>query len=399
MDDYGKNTLLQPIYCSGSGFSYSDAELHALMESVERYSNMTIDKSSLLYASFKDTTNEVVNPKDLILYSEKQYQRSGFKYSRFSNESVIPWVYGYDLFNGKRVLIPADFVYYPPMRENPLVQETSNGAAAHINIVDAILNGLYEVVERDAFLIMWLSKISRPVVDISNCYDIDSSFMELIKFINNSHGMEVKIVDLTNDVEIPVFLAACYNRNDRYPGLIVGLGCHFNPKTAIQKALFEMELMLREFLESPNKRNISIKRISSPMDHGIFYFNPKMRKYWDFMIEGKKDDFYSIHGNSIIEYTNNDTRESNRLLTKIVKSSHTMNHRVLYVDITPADICRMRVVVVKVFVTGLQPMYFGTNYQRLNLQRLYQVPLTLGYNQMRFPDAFPELNLAPHPLA
>ena len=103
IDDDSKNTLLQPIFCSGSGFSYSDAELHALMESVERYSNMTIDKSLFLAASFKNITTEVVNPEDLVLYSEKQYQIPGFKYSRFSNESIIPWVYGYNLFNGKRV--------------------------------------------------------------------------------------------------------------------------------------------------------------------------------------------------------------------------------------------------------------------------------------------------------
>ncbi len=42
--------LQQPIHCSGSGFSYSDADLHALMEAIERYSNMTVDKpSSFIY--------------------------------------------------------------------------------------------------------------------------------------------------------------------------------------------------------------------------------------------------------------------------------------------------------------------------------------------------------------
>ena len=281
------------------------------------------------------------------------------------------------------------------------MRETSNGAAAHTNLFDAILNGLYEVTERDAFLIMWLNKLSMPILDISNC-DIDPSFKELIKSIT-SQGMEVKIIDLTNDIEIPVFMAACYansTTNDKYPGLIVGLGCHINPKIAIQKAIFEMELMLREFLEHPNKKKIAIKRISSPVDHGIFYFNPKMRKYWDFMIDGKKNnDFYTVHRNRVIESSYNNTRESNRLLTKIVMSLHKMDHRVFYVDITPTDIRRLGIVVVKVFVTGLQPMYFGTNYERLNLQRLYSVPRSLGYYKSRNPDVFPELNLAPHPLA
>jgi hypothetical protein len=166
----------------------------------------------------------------------------------------------------------------------------------------------------------------------------------------------------------------------------------------MQKALFEMELLLRDFLERPIKKKIAIRRISSPIDHGIFYFNPKMRKYWDFMINGKKNSNFSLdHGNDIINYGDN-VKDGYTLLSEIVKSLHERNHRVFYVDITPADIRRLGIVVVKVFVTGLQPMYFGTNYERLNLQRLYGVPITLAYHK-RNPHSFPVLNLAPHPLA
>ena len=141
------------------------------------------------------------------------------------------------LFSGKMTLVCADFVYYPALREKPLVFETSNGAASHTNLVEAILNGLYEAIERDAFLIMWLKRLSMPIIDLKN---LPFSFDESIRLIDK-FGMSLKLVDITNDTNVPTVMAVCYNKSDNYPALIVGSGTHVDPKKAIRKALFEVE--------------------------------------------------------------------------------------------------------------------------------------------------------------
>lgn len=375
-------------YNSGSGFSANEAELRALMETVERYSNIMVDESRFHWAPYDDVKKIAINPIDLTLYPHERYDKYDFRCSQFSPDVTIPWIDGHDIFSGKSILIPADFVY-PPIQRKPLVFETSNGAAAHVDKVLAILYGLFEVIERDAFLIMWLNKLSMPILDVKS---LPFGFKESINSINN-FGMEIKLVDLTNDTNIPTIMAACYNKSpDKYPALVIGIGSHIEPEKALQKALFEMEISLLDILEKPMKKKISIEQISKPYDHKVFYLNPKMRKYWDFMLNSKKKKYVLPKGIEMSVKKNN----SCSLLMTVVRQLHTMNHRVLFSDITPTDMRRIGLSAVKVLIPGFQPLFFG-NDPRLSSQRLRTVPIRLGYNRRTTGHAS-ELNLAPHPL-
>jgi ribosomal protein S12 methylthiotransferase accessory factor len=380
-----ENSLIAPSP-SGSGLSATEAELHTLMESAERYSNMVLDESRLIWSSYNGLREIAINPVDLGLYSEEVYDRKDIKCSRFLVNSEMPWIEGVDLYSRKAIMVPADFVFYPAIRKNPLIFDTSNGASAHVDNVRAILNGLYEVIERDSFLTMWLNKISMPVLDSKI---LPFGFDESIKLINH-YGMEVKLVDLTNDTTIPTIMAACHNKNpNRSPALLVGTGCHIDPAKALQKALFEMEFMLTEMLEHPNKKKINRpNQISTMLEHPLYYLNPNKSKYWEFMIHGAKKS-------TLQKLAKSSFKSNYDELMYIVRHLHGMNHRVLAVDITPSDIGKMGVKAVKVFVTGLQPLYVG-NRLRLNLERL----LTSAHqmNHHAIPNSRLEINLAPHPL-
>jgi ribosomal protein S12 methylthiotransferase accessory factor len=370
---------------SGFGFNPYEAEMHALMESVERYSSMVVDESRLVWSTYNDIKKKAINPVDLGLYSDEQYDRNDLGCSRFSVKSVIPWIEGYDLYSDKPVMIPADFVHYPPIREKPLVFDTSNGAAAHTDIVKAILNGLFEVIERDAFLTMWLNRIPMPILDIRK---IPSTFVQSIKLINE-YGMKVKLVNLTGDSRIPTVLAACYNSNpDKYPALAIGTASHIEPEKAVQKALFEMEFGLIVSLESPREKINNPNQISSPHENALFYENPAERNHWQFMLSSKKKMRLprSINRRSSDHYNT---------LMRIVGILHAINHRVICVDITPSDIRRIGLRSVKVFVTGFQPFYVGTKI-RLNSNRLYESAVRFGGKRTYMGKS--ELNYALHPL-
>jgi ribosomal protein S12 methylthiotransferase accessory factor len=292
---------------------------------------------------------------------------------------------GQDLSCGKAVLIPADFVHYPPIREKPLVFDTSNGAAAHTDIVQAILNGLFEVIERDSFLTMWLNRISMPILDIKK---IPSTFNESIKLITE-YGMKVKLVDLTSDSRIPTVMAACYNSDqDKYPALAVGTASHIEPEIAVQKALFEMEFGLIVSLESPRESISNPNQISSPYENALFYENPLMRNHWQFMLSSKKKS--RLPG--LVKSISSDHYST---LMRIVGILRAINHRVIWVDITPPDIRGLGLKTVKVFVTGFQPFYVGTKI-RLNSNRLYTSAARFGRKRTSIGKL--ELNYAPHPL-
>jgi ribosomal protein S12 methylthiotransferase accessory factor len=374
------------VYNHGAGVSPAEAEVRALMETVERYSSMTVDESRLNWATYNDVKTKAINPVDLILYPDKQYEKENFACSKFFPDSVIPWIEGYDIFSGKQILVPADFVYYPPIRNKPLVLESSNGAASHTNLLRAILTGLFEVIERDALLIMWLNKLSMPIIEIEN---LPYSFNQSLKLIND-FGMQVKLIDLTNDTNIPTVMAVCYNRPGEYPALIIGTASHIEPEKAIQKALFEMELLLISVLEYPNRRKVELGYIATPYDHVLFYLNPDMRKYWEFVIASEKRSslLYSRTGmGNTDDYT---------LLMQIARSLHNLNYRPIYVDITPSDVRSLGIHVVKTFITGFQPMYFKEEYARYT-QRVNTVPERLGYRHAS--KTAWELNMTPHPLA
>ena len=369
---------------SGSGFTPTEAEIHTLMESVERYSSMSVDESRFIWATYNDVKHKAINPIDLGLYNDEQYDHDGFNCSRFSADSKIPWIMGQDLYSGNRVLIPADFVHYPAIRDKPLVRDTSNGSASHTNITQAILNGLYEVIERDAFLIMWLNKISMPILKIEKPPFCFSRSLKIIK----DYGMSVKLVNLTNDTSVPTVMAVCYNDKGEYPALVVGTASHINSQKAVQKALFEMEFGLIASLEEPRQNITNPNNISRMYEHPIFYRNPSRHKNWDFMLS-------SNIMNRFPKFTDK-FQDNKSVLYRLVKLLHKLNHRVVWVDTAPLDIRSKGLTVVKVFVTGFQPMYVG-NKVRLNAERLFNVPVKLGYRSesQKYKSS---LNFHPHPL-
>jgi ribosomal protein S12 methylthiotransferase accessory factor len=372
---------------SGSGDSPTEAEISALMEAVERYSSMVVEEKRLIWSTYSRVEKIAINPLDLVLYPNAQYDRAGFKCSRYSPDSEYPWIEGLDLFSGKRVLVPADFVFYPPFRERPLVLETSNGAAAHTDIVQATLNGLYEVIERDSFLVMWLNKLSMPALDIKR---LPFGFNESLKLMDEC-GIDVKLVHILNDTNIPTVMAVCYNKApDKYPAMVVGTASHIEPEMAIKKALFEMEFQLIIYLENPVKGKIlRPNQISASYEHPMLYLNPENRAYWDFMISSDRSTV-------LPRLARNKVEDTYGLLMRIVRLLSKMNHKVIRVDITPPDMRELGLNVVKVLVTGFQPLYFKSN-TRLSLDRLNTVPSHLGFNTKAGAYRRP-LNVAPHPL-
>lgn len=379
-----EDSLISPSP-SGSGFSPIEAEIHTLMEAVERYSNMVVNESRIVWSSFDNIREIAIDPRSFVLYSDEQsYQND--RCSRFSTNSTIPWIEGYDLYAAKPIMVPADFVFYPAIRERPLVFDTSNGASAHTDIKKAILNGLFELIERDSFLSMWLNRFSMPILNIK---ELPVGFAESINKMEE-HGMYVKLVNLTIDTNIPTVAAICYNKNpNKYPALLVGAGSHIEPDKAVQKALFEMEFMLSEVLANPKKEKISRpEEISSMYKHPLYYLNPKTRKFWEFVINSTET--------SDLPSSVDRSKDDHDTLMQIVQTLHNMNRKVVYVDITSSEINRMGLKAVKVFVTDFQPLYVGTK-RRVNLRRLEEAAryVTENIKAARFSS---ELNSAPHPL-
>ena len=88
-----------------------------------------------------------------------------------SGEQEFLWVRGHRIDRTGSVLLPAQLVYWnydnrhADWREPVISESNTNGAGAGPSLEAAILAGVYELIERDGFLIYWLNSISPSVIE------------------------------------------------------------------------------------------------------------------------------------------------------------------------------------------------------------------------------------------
>jgi ribosomal protein S12 methylthiotransferase accessory factor len=107
-------------------------------------------------------------------------------------------------------------------------------------VEEAILQGFLELIERDACALWWYNRFRRPAFDLDA---IDSPFVRRARAYCARTGRGLHVLDLTNDLAIPVAIAVSYNQNTG-KGIALGLGAHFDAEIAIGRALAEMNQML-----------------------------------------------------------------------------------------------------------------------------------------------------------
>lgn len=143
--------------------------------------------------------------------------------------------------------MPAQLVYVPYsyQHDEPLLRfPISTGAATGVSLDDALYRGICEVVERDAFMITYLNKIVSPQV---NLFSIKDKTIYDIANIFKRYKLELVILNLTTDLQIPVFAAVTLDRTGLGPAVSVGLKAGFNIKETIIGAI-EESLMVRTWI-------------------------------------------------------------------------------------------------------------------------------------------------------
>ena len=117
----------------------------------------------------------------------------------------------------------------------------SNGLAAGNVLEEAILQGFFEVIERDAVSIWWYNRLNRPSVDLDSFHD---SYFDALHDYYASFGREFWVLDLTTDSGIPTFVAISRKVENEHEALTFGSGTHFDVRIAISRALTEMNQAL-----------------------------------------------------------------------------------------------------------------------------------------------------------
>jgi ribosomal protein S12 methylthiotransferase accessory factor len=373
---------------SGAALEESQARLSALCEGIERFC-LNANKADTIIESYRHLSRQfnALSPEECPLFHPDQYPAVGF--APFTPETVIAWTWGISLPDGEPILVPADFTYlrYPDRPpEGQLMAVISTGAACGSSAADAVLRGIYEIVERDAIMLMWLNRHPCPRLVVNPQSDLGRFIERHLR----SPALFHHLFWITNDLEIPACMAVLLEGEPGNRHLFAGLAANLNPEKAATKALLEaFEVRLRIFdLHEAKEPLAAPGDITSIHKHAVYYIQQDRTQLLDFLL----NTLETINLASIPDQATGDPQLD---LQTCLEHCFRAGQRVLAADLTKEDIRPTGLRVVRVIMPGMQRLTTNHNKPFLGNPRLYNVPVKLGWRDELLTHR--EINPVPHP--
>ena len=389
----------------GRAYTRKKAEEISRLEAIERFCGCFNRKTeSKIYGSYEEFKDIAIDPETLGLHSSEEWSHPAYKIKRYSKDIPIYWKWVYSIKNNKKVLIPEQSIYYGDnffrkSGSNRFVYESSNGMALGTTFEEALLHGLFEVIERDNFLCEWYNRFQLQEIDINS-----TSLTELkeISFYLKQKGFYLRLFDISMELEIPTVWALLYNDNeDAGMKCYNAAGSNFNPEKAVECAALEVltslpiyDLQIKESKEMTDRVNMLIsnpKAVTEFHDHVLYYSSSENAKVLDFAL--KTNNMKPI--NEVYKSFYEDNKYKNQYLSEDLEAilKEVLNHYddVYIVDLTPSAVAKRDLSVAKVIVPGMLPIAFGQQYKRIVNKRLVDERIRRGLS-LEF-----EINTNPHP--
>ena len=224
----------------GKGLDAESAQVSAMMEAVERISAEQVDRS-ILRLSYQDLVKSgdaVIDPRDCDLPDD----------SRYAEDRPISWIQGWEFVSQQLAWIPLDLAITPP-QEGVLLEVDTNGLAAGNSLIEAVVHGLCEVIERDALSV---SLFRSTFGDGSDAIperrrispdSVPRAGREWVERIS-ANGLRIETEHLDSDIGVPVFRSVIIDH--QYPSAdgentrkFIGLGASPNAAIAATRSITE----------------------------------------------------------------------------------------------------------------------------------------------------------------
>ncbi len=219
----------------GKGISVEHAKASAMMEGFERYSAEKQNENTV-----NGSISEIFT-KGNVIDIETLNLPKDFKKENIDSLN-LEWNICHDLISGEDYYVPSNAIYHPYVSNDNTVQSlfksNTNGLASGNSLDEALLHGMFEVIERDAWSIFELTHKNSSQIDLDS---IESDVVNdaLLKFSENK--INIKLMDLTADINVPTIAASADDTLLKDAGLLtLGIGTHLDPEVAILRALTEV---------------------------------------------------------------------------------------------------------------------------------------------------------------
>ena len=372
---------------AGKGSTREQSKASALCEAVERYSGARHGDEIRLRKRFSDLAKgeAAIHPNAAQLFSDSQLDNAdsinakGHPYNvippRLDPDAEIDWTPVWSLTQQRHRYLPTSMLYSMSAEQRgpaDLIAD-SNGCAAGNTLEEAILQGFYELAERDAFAIWWYNRLRVPAVDLSS---FDDEYLASAPDRYAPYERDLWLLDVTSDLGIPAFVALSNRPGANTEDIIYGAGAHADPRIAALRALCELNQCLT-WLPHPGRRD-GRPMIDDPL--ALWWWKTARLSDCAWLVPAAGEPLRKAAQYPKIEST--DSREDVEYCRTLVEAR---GMEFLVLDQTQPDI---GMPVVRVIVPGMRHFW-----ARFAPGRLYDVPVSMGLRQ--HPLAESDLNPAP----
>jgi ribosomal protein S12 methylthiotransferase accessory factor len=233
--------MIWPVFddnCFGKGTTDHQARCSAVFEWIERNMASWRGDAELVCAPYREVRDSAIDVPYLV---------SGLlpgvplgRIREFDENHPVDWVWAHCLRRDRPILVPAACVYLTPHffrgSSLELTGRGSSGLSAGCSASDATLQGLLEIVERDAHYVALRNGLSLPWIDLETV--IEPGSRGIIESMQRS-GYAVSLRDITTEVGITCIEAYVVREGEYTHHFASGYGAHLDPDIAVRRALSE----------------------------------------------------------------------------------------------------------------------------------------------------------------
>ncbi|MDE0309561.1 MAG: TOMM precursor leader peptide-binding protein [Acidiferrobacterales bacterium] len=359
----------------GKGSTKEQSEASALCEAIERYSCAYHGDEIRCRKSLSELTDSeemsAIHPNEVQLFSDDQIDHAdeinarNHPYNiipdRFDDQLVIDWSPIWSLTRKRHRYLPTCVMYsmLPEQRELTNLAADSNGCAAGNTLEEAIFQGFLELVERDAFAIWWYNRLRMPEVSLDSFHN---EYLSQAKDYYECRNRNLWVLDVTNDIGIPVFVAISQRTDKESEDIIYAAGAHTDPQVAALRAVCELNQFLN--LVEPQGPCASGYRVDDPMS--LWWFKNAKIATQSYLAPSSE-----LPSRTRCDYRTPDTEDLLDDLEYCRSIIESKGMEFLVLDNTRPDI---GMPVVRVVVPGLRHFW-----ERFAPGRLYDVPVDMAW--------------------
>jgi YcaO-like protein with predicted kinase domain len=214
----------------GKGLRAVDAEVGAYMEALEFFfAEPEIGNVSTRWGSARDVAGHE-QADDAILDFVPLLQRE------VDLDGPLLLAMAHDLESGDECAIPAELIYYPaPDVGQSLFGSSTNGLASGNSVLEATIQALLELIERDIWSFEFVRRASK-LVDPASLPDEIGEIVERAE----RNGLQLKIRSIPNDYGLPFFAAFVFDLNNpSRKSFNGGWACDLDRDRALVRAVTE----------------------------------------------------------------------------------------------------------------------------------------------------------------